>query len=420
MSKPVIEVKGLSKVYSIGHEQQAAPGTMAFRDVLIRLIHKPLEILTGHRLRKEKFWALKDVNFEVMPGEVIGIIGRNGSGKSTLLKILSRIVEPTEGTATLRGRTASLLEVGTGFHPELTGRENVFFNGAILGMSRREIRTKFDNIVAFSEIEQFLDTPVKYYSSGMYVRLAFAVAAHLDPDILMVDEVLAVGDAAFQEKCLNKMKEVASHGRTVFFVSHSMSSVKELCTKLIWMDHGQIKEIGDLEAVSEHYAASSINNDVDLAKRQRVTEVTGEAKITAIRVTGENKVGSQINSKKPMNIEFEIVSEKALENVLVHCVVAVGGAMGTPVLRYMSEFTDTSFTLKKGKNVITCVTEATNLVGGIYSLSCSILQDSAVMGHIDEIYDAATFLVEDLKVPERDQYINQGEAVYYVDHIWKQ
>lgn len=259
MSKPIIEVKNLSKVYNIGHEQKSAPGTLTFRDSLTQTLRKPLEIFTGHRIEQEKFWALKDVNFEVSQGDVVGIIGRNGSGKSTLLKVLSRIVEPTEGEITMRGRVASLLEVGTGFHPELTGRENVYFNGAILGMSQKEIKSKFDEIVAFSEVEKFLDTPVKFYSSGMYVRLAFAVAAHLDPDILIVDEVLAVGDAAFQKKCLGKMKDVAGQGRTVLFVSHSMSAVRSLCTSAIVMSEGKVQlQTKDLREAALFYGNSIV------------------------------------------------------------------------------------------------------------------------------------------------------------------
>lgn len=257
MSKPIIEVKNLSKVYNIGHEQKSAPGTLTFRDSLTQTLRKPLEIFTGHRIEQEKFWALKGINFEVSQGDVVGIIGRNGSGKSTLLKVLSRIVEPTEGEVTMRGRVASLLEVGTGFHPELTGRENVYFNGAILGMSQKEIKSKFDEIVAFSEVEKFLDTPVKFYSSGMYVRLAFAVAAHLDPDILIVDEVLAVGDAAFQKKCLGKMKDVAGQGRTVLFVSHSMSAVSQLCNKGIFLEKGsQTDGVQTIEKAIGSYMSS--------------------------------------------------------------------------------------------------------------------------------------------------------------------
>lgn len=260
MSRPAIEIKGLSKAYMIGHEREAMAGTMTFRDSLVNIARKPYELFTGHQLKKEKFWALKDVNLEIQQGDVVGIIGRNGSGKSTLLKVLSRIVEPTKGEVIMRGRVASLLEVGTGFHPELTGRENVYFNGAILGMTRKEIQSKFDEIVAFSEVEKFLDTPVKFYSSGMYVRLAFAVAAHLDPDILIVDEVLAVGDAAFQKKCLGKMKDVAGQGRTVLFVSHSMASVRALCTSAIVMSAGKVVfQSDDLRTAAEFYSDEGLS-----------------------------------------------------------------------------------------------------------------------------------------------------------------
>jgi len=224
MSAPIIEVEGLSKRYQLG----------------------------GNEPRE--FWALKDVSFSVQPGEVVGIVGRNGAGKSTLLKILSRITEPTSGRAILRGRVASLLEVGTGFHPDLTGRENIFLNGAILGMKRVEITRKFDEIVAFSEISDFLDTPVKRYSSGMYVRLAFAVAAHLEPEILVIDEVLAVGDAEFQRKCLGKMREVAQgRGRTVLFVSHQVAAVQTLCTCALMLEHGRVVEQGNTQVVLTRY-----------------------------------------------------------------------------------------------------------------------------------------------------------------------
>lgn len=257
--QPAIEVKNLSKVYNINHEQKASSGNHTLVDTLSAAAKKPLELITGHKLEKEKFWALKDISFSIDRGDVIGVIGRNGSGKSTLLKILSRIVEPTKGEIIMRGKVASLLEVGTGFHPELTGRENIFFNGAILGMSKKEIRAKFDEIVAFSEVEKFLDTPVKFYSSGMYVRLAFAVAAHLEPDILIVDEVLAVGDAAFQKKCLAKMKDVAGQGRTVIFVSHSMGSVKQLCNKAILLKEGKIIDQGLTGPVIENYMQGTMS-----------------------------------------------------------------------------------------------------------------------------------------------------------------
>jgi lipopolysaccharide transport system ATP-binding protein len=255
VTNPVIAVEGLGKEYVIGGRERAGDN---FREMLISSLTAPfhrLSRLAGARPanEEERFWALKDVNFHVNEGDVVGIIGRNGAGKSTLLKILSRIVEPTEGRVTIRGRVASLLEVGTGFHPELTGRENIYLNGAILGMARAEIRRKFDEIVAFAEVEKFLDTPVKRYSSGMYVRLAFAVAAHLDPEILVVDEVLAVGDLAFQEKCLKKMEATAGAGRTVLFVSHNMHAIARLCSRGIALHSGRILFDGGVGQSIEKY-----------------------------------------------------------------------------------------------------------------------------------------------------------------------
>ncbi|MBW1899894.1 MAG: ABC transporter ATP-binding protein [Deltaproteobacteria bacterium] len=246
MSNFVIKVEGLGKKYLLSHKAQKK--YTALRDVLAdkaksitkRIIAFPKK---NKSISMEEFWALKNISFEVKQGDVVGIIGRNGAGKSTLLKILSRITAPTTGKISIKGRMASLLEVGTGFHPELTGRENIFLNGAIMGMTRIEIKKKFDEIVAFAEIEKFLDTPVKRYSSGMYVRLAFAVAAHLEPEILLVDEVLAVGDAQFQKKCLGKMGEVSQEGRTVFFVSHQMPSIQMLCNRAILLSNGCIVKI---------------------------------------------------------------------------------------------------------------------------------------------------------------------------------
>ncbi|XZE44558.1 polysaccharide ABC transporter ATP-binding protein [Pirellulaceae bacterium SH467] len=250
MSLPAISVRNLGKMYRLAHQGKR---TDSFREAITSTVLAPfrrISQLRGTDETQEEFWALKDVSFDVQPGEVVGIIGRNGAGKSTLLKILSRIVEPTEGEIRLRGRVASLLEVGTGFHPELTGRENIYLNGSILGMKRREIDKKFDEIVDFAEVEKFLDTPVKRYSSGMYVRLAFAVAAHLDPEILIVDEVLAVGDAEFQKKCLGKMKEVATgRGRTVLFVSHNMAAVKSLCSCALRISAGAVGDYGNVDSV---------------------------------------------------------------------------------------------------------------------------------------------------------------------------
>ncbi|MBV8858369.1 MAG: ABC transporter ATP-binding protein [Acidobacteria bacterium] len=230
--RPIVQVRNLCKSYRLGQGQQGGrQGTG--RDAVI--------------------WALRDVSFEVLPGEVLGIVGRNGAGKSTLLKILSRIVRPTAGEVDIYGRLGSLLEIGMGFHPDLTGRENVYLNGAIIGMSRGEIRRKFDEIVAFSELEKFLDTPVKYYSSGMHLRLAFAVAAHFEPEILILDEVLAVGDAAFQQKCFRKMQDVIQEGRTIFFVSHDSAAVQRLCGRALLIEAGRLKDDGPAETVVKHY-----------------------------------------------------------------------------------------------------------------------------------------------------------------------
>jgi lipopolysaccharide transport system ATP-binding protein len=247
MSKPTIVVDGISKKYRLGQDRSTHK---TFRDAAVGLLTSPLRRLrhAAEPVDGTDFWALNDVSFEVQPGEVVGIIGRNGAGKSTMLKILSRITEPTSGQIRLRGRVASLLEVGTGFHAELTGRENIYLNGAILGMKREEIRRKFDEIVAFAEVEKFLDTPVKFYSSGMYVRLAFAVAAHLEPEILIVDEVLAVGDVEFQKKCLGKMKDVSSEeGRTILFVSHNLTAIQSLCQTGVVMRQGKVLYRGPAE-----------------------------------------------------------------------------------------------------------------------------------------------------------------------------
>jgi lipopolysaccharide transport system ATP-binding protein len=245
----VIKVENLSKSYRIGARQNST----TLRETITNTLKSPFKSFQRKAIDETTFWALKDINFEVREGEVLGIIGRNGAGKSTLLKILSRITKPTKGQAVLKGRVGSLLEVGTGFHAELTGRENIYLNGAILGMKHDEIKKKFDEIVAFAEYEQFLDTPVKHFSSGMYMRLAFSVAAHLEPEILIVDEVLAVGDFEFQKKCLGKMNEVSKTGRTIIFVSHQMGTVARLCQRAIMLDKGSLVMEGQTDAVIEHY-----------------------------------------------------------------------------------------------------------------------------------------------------------------------
>jgi homopolymeric O-antigen transport system ATP-binding protein len=269
MSQPIITCDRIGKCYKLGAKQQNGlwkGANHTLRDTVSSAIRSGVKILQGRRPEKapddHTFWALKDICFEVGRGEVVGIVGRNGAGKSTLLKILSRVVDPTAGTVRLRGRVASLLEVGTGFHPELSGRENIYMNGAILGMRKAEIDRKFDEIVAFAEIDKFLDTPAKRYSSGMYVRLAFAVAAHLEPEILIVDEVLAVGDFAFQKKCLGKMHDVAEgDGRTILFVSHNLSALTQLCEQAILLENGSVKSIGPVKQVVESYLKAGLDHN---------------------------------------------------------------------------------------------------------------------------------------------------------------
>jgi len=253
---------------------------------------------------REPFWALKDVSFSIGHAEVVGLVGKNGAGKSTLLKILSRITEPTEGRIDLYGRVSSLLEVGIGFHPELSGRDNVYLNGAILGMSRNEIRRKFDEIVEFAEIAKFLDTPVKRYSSGMYVRLAFAVAAHLEPDILIVDEVLAVGDSAFQQKCLGKMRDIRSEGRTVIVVSHNMSTVSSLCQKVIWLANGQVKAAGDAQDIIRKYLSEGVENDFVWTPRHGVLSAFEYRSVSVASADPASSEGFPANA--PIDVFFDI------------------------------------------------------------------------------------------------------------------
>jgi lipopolysaccharide transport system ATP-binding protein len=312
----VIRAEGLGKKYVIGHQAAQRERYVALRDVIARnarnLGRTAMDLVRGRPNvvgdEVEEFWALKDVSFEIRRGEVVGVIGRNGAGKSTLLKVLSRITEPTEGRVEIRGRVASLLEVGTGFHAELTGRENIYLNGAVLGMSHAEIRRKFDEIVAFAEVEKFLDTPVKRYSSGMYVRLAFAVAAHLEPEILIVDEVLAVGDAEFQKKCLGKMGEVASHGRTVLFVSHNIGAVETLCERAIMLSAGRLQFEGKArEGVTAYLRKTS----APASRRQSVSAFTGVESLSLI--PDSPQVGSALSLTLLLSSsETESFSELAL------------------------------------------------------------------------------------------------------------
>lgn len=311
MSKLAIRVEVLGKEYRLG-EPRGRYTTL--RDRVNKLASAPLKAMRGLGERSEQrppFWALRDVSFEVRPGEVVGIIGRNGAGKSTLLKILSRITEPTEGEVDINGRVGSLLEVGTGFHPELTGRENVYLNGAILGMRRSEIVRKFDEIVAFAEVEKFIDTPVKHYSSGMYMRLAFAVAAHLEPEILVVDEVLAVGDAAFQNKCLGRMSDISKQGRTILFVSHNMAAIRSLCGRAVLLDAGRVALDAGTDEVVEGYFSNGdeVDNTVEWAEGRR-PEGGGVSFCRAYLVDADGRTLSSLEFQEPFSLvlEYEVRS----------------------------------------------------------------------------------------------------------------
>ncbi len=317
MSNPVIKVENLSKEFIIAHEGQEKYVTL--RDKMTGAVKSLMgrSSSKGH-VTKESFWAIKDVSFEINQGDRVGIIGRNGAGKSTLLKLLSRITEPSSGRIMIRGRVASLLEVGTGFHPELTGRENIYLNGAILGMSRIEIRKKFDEIVAFAETEKFLDTPVKRYSSGMYVRLAFAIAAHLEPEILIVDEVLAVGDAQFQKKCLGKMEDVSKEGRTILFVSHQMGTISQLCDKAILLSKGTVISNGRTADVIQHYLDGNNRNICNKYIAEEAGNIKKENYFEEVyTMNASNQEAEQFGFSEAITVGCRIKIKKGIANLKV-------------------------------------------------------------------------------------------------------
>jgi len=371
----VIQVDNLSKKYVIGH--QTVRGHTTFRDAVSNAARRYTRavgrLFTGERAirpDREEFWALKDISFTVDQGERVGIIGRNGAGKSTLLKILSRITEPTTGRIRLRGRVASLLEVGTGFHPELTGRENVFLNGAILGMTKAEIKKKFDEIVAFAEIERFLDTPVKRYSSGMYVRLAFAVAAHLEPEILIVDEVLAVGDAQFQKKCLGKMDDIGRQGRTVLFVSHNLAMVNSLTTKAILLAGGQLVELGPTEPVIDRYV-QMLSSDITVSLAER-TDRKGNGDLRFIDFAVEDAQGYRNNvaisgQDARFVIRFRRKPDCTMDNVIFS--FSVESLTGEKLLLFANDITGESFSGIPLQGRAICTVPRFPLIPGIYRIT---------------------------------------------------
>lgn len=389
MSDIAIKVEKLGKSYLVGHNTHKAERYTALRDVIAHntqnLARKTRDMFAGRPIVQgdevEEFWALRDVNFEIKQGDRVGIIGRNGAGKSTLLKTLSRITEPTTGRIAINGRVASLLEVGTGFHPELTGRENIFLNGAILGMSRKEIQRKFDEIVDFAEVERFLDTPVKRYSSGMYVRLAFAVAAHLEPEILIVDEVLAVGDAQFQKKCLGKMEDVANEGRTVLFVSHNMGALLNLCNSAILLSSGMVVNQGPASEIVQQY------NTIGGASAGEVTWIDSEkapgndkVRLRAVRLISNGVISGDIDIDQPVHIEIEFWNHQdgAHVSTSIHLMDQMGNCvLASANMHSANLLHDDWFGMPHPAGLFktTCTIPANFLNEGRYTINAIILTD---------------------------------------------
>jgi lipopolysaccharide transport system ATP-binding protein len=390
-----IAVRGVSKSYTIAHN---APQHTTAVEALLHRVRNPME-----RASKETFWALKEIDFEVKKGEVVGVIGRNGAGKSTLLKLLSRITEPTTGVIELYGRLGSLLEVGTGFHPELTGRENVFLNGSILGMTRKEIERQFDAIVEFAGVEQFLDTPVKRYSSGMYVRLAFAVAAHLNPEILIVDEVLAVGDAEFQKKCLGAMKDVANSGRTVLFVSHQMQAINSLCTSGIYLDKGRIGYMGDVQTTIQHYMSVRQTQQLDAVAIKRPG--SGE-----FRFTGFTTDKGTYLSTDDIHLDMEIT---CFGNTQPRYFISleIQNTYGLPVLHLDSRLLNLEFDRTDLRRLHLTIRE-TRLAQGDYRITGVICSSGGV---IDRLEGGAEITIAPILPYPTRRNDCAGYAAYYPD-----
>nr|WP_290224452.1 ABC transporter ATP-binding protein [Trichocoleus desertorum] len=423
MSDTVIRVENLGKKYIIGRQKQERYLTL--RDAIAQTARSVGQHFSSSkhkgklRLDQEEFWALKDVAFEIKQGDRVGIIGRNGAGKSTLLKILSRITEPTTGRISIKGRVASLLEVGTGFHPELTGRENIFLNGAILGMGKTEISKKFDEIVAFAEVENFLDTPVKRYSSGMYVRLAFAVAAHLEPEILIVDEVLAVGDAQFQKKCLGKMEDVGKEGRTVIFVSHNTDSIRRLCSSGVYLSSGMVQDLGSIDYIVNQYLEQFHTKDQENSQphiiyfdNRRTGYSVKRIEILEIDKTAKEKLYTWDS------VRFRIVfhSPSNLNNGSV--VVQISTLSGA-VLTLCSTQPDSSFPIefKKGINHVDCVFPRLMLSAGKYFIGVGL-----AIPHAEWLYREFEHGV--LQVLPRDVFNSrlaplQSRYVVPQEHTWE-
>ena len=431
-AEPAIRIEGLRKRYRIHHKASSAGGgeINRFSEQVVEWAKAPFRRI-GQMARRaghhdvpggrggkqsagvEDFWALDDVGFDVQPGEVVGIVGRNGAGKSTLLKILSRITEPTAGRIELNGRVASLLEVGTGFHPELTGRENIFLNGSVLGMSRAEINGKFDEIVDFAEIERFLDTPVKRYSSGMYVRLAFAVAAHLEPEILIVDEVLAVGDANFQSKCLGKMSDVAKGGRTVLFVSHNMTAVQSLCESAVMLENGRLVQRGDTDDVLSRYLRSNCDagSRVDFS---RLPRSAGAAILRELVMRDPN--GAEVSSV-PIGgeVDFEVSGEAATKLRDATLGIRISRVTGERVATCLTSYQFREPMLLDGKFVLTASLKNLRLLAGQYHLRLIL---KSADGLVDDI-EGVPFKVSEADIYGTGKQLPNHTGAYAPEVTWK-
>jgi lipopolysaccharide transport system ATP-binding protein len=415
MSAPAIRIEKLGKRYVVDHELKRRGGYRTLRETLADLAAAPLRRLKGNgRVTHEDFWALKDVSFEVQPGEVVGIIGRNGAGKSTLLKVLSQITKPTTGRVELNGRVGSLLEVGTGFHPELTGRENIYLNGSILGMSKREIDRKFDEIVDFAETEKFLDTPVKRYSSGMYVRLAFAVAAHLEPEMLIIDEVLAVGDARFQRKCLDKMGQVAQEGRTIIFVSHDLGNIVRLCSRAVLLNAGEVEANGDTHSVTSQYVredSGSTNGFTDLtAHRDR--SGNGRAQFRSIKLLQDSEPTSRLVFGSPLTIDLTIDVRESIGPSSIAVVITTGE--GAPVHDFWND--DHSWSATAGLHDVSVAIPDVRLYPGSYVIN--LWMGDLTGDRVDFVKNAATFDVVQTAESGISRPLRQTNGVVYQESSW--
>jgi lipopolysaccharide transport system ATP-binding protein len=415
MNDFALQADGLGKMYHIGAQREKY---RTLRDTVVRAATRPIERIRHPGAATNvsaPFWALRHIDMAVKHGEVLGVIGGNGAGKSTLLKILSHITEPTEGRVEIWGRVRSLLEVGTGFHGELTGRENIYLNGAILGMSRAEIKSKFDEIVEFSEISRFLDTPVKRYSSGMYVRLAFAVAAHLEPEILLVDEVLAVGDAAFQKKCLGKMGEVASEGRTVLFVSHNMATVLALCSEVVWLDAGRIASRGGTKEIVGKYMESARSENIVPLVERKDRGGSGDVLLTSISISSAREGGDGLSIRCSDRLRVELAYRARRPLRRPRFTISINDYSNVCIYRLDSDSAGGLPEVLPPVGVVGCVTGPINIAPGQCFVNLAVFGTSGLMDHVQY---AHTLTVEADDFFGTGKLLPREENLCLIDQIW--